>query len=316
MVTTADLTWLRASIRRLKKEKNILLLAHYYQRPEIQDLADYVGDSLGLAQYAASVKAEIIAFAGVHFMAETAKILNPHAKVLVPDLEAGCSLAESCLPFEFTNFINAHPDHVVVTYINCSAEIKALSDIICTSANAEKIIHSIPKDKRIIFAPDVNLGRYLVQKTGRDMVLWNGACVVHEAFAIEKLLALHMKFPHAKILAHPESEMHVLRVAHYVGSTTSIIDFIKNNNSTEFIVATEAGILRAIHKEAGHKTIIPAPIKEDNTCACSECSYMKKNTLDNLYSCLLNEAPIIEIDESLRVKALAPITRMLKLSRN
>lgn len=316
MVTTADPTRLTENIRRLKKEKNILLLAHYYQRPEIQDLADYVGDSLGLAQYAASVKAEIIAFAGVHFMAEMAKILNPRAKVILPDLEAGCSLAESCLPIEFRNFIDAHPDHIVVTYINCSAEIKALSDIICTSANAEKIINSIPLNKQIIFAPDVNLGRYLVQKTGREMVLWNGACVVHEAFAIEKLLALHMKFPHAKILAHPESEMHVLRVAHYVGSTTGIIDFIKNNNATEFIVATEAGILRAIHKEAGNKTIIPAPIKEDNTCACSECSYMKQNTLDNLYSCLLNESPIIEIDESLRAKALEPINRMLKLSKN
>jgi quinolinate synthase len=307
---------LTSGIRRLKKEKNILLLAHYYQIPEIQDLADYVGDSLGLSQYAASVQATMIAFAGVHFMAETAKILNPEATVLIPDFEAGCSLADSCPPTDFRAFIDSHPEHVVVTYINCSSEIKAMSDIICTSSNAEKIINSIPLHKKIIFAPDKNLGRYLITKTGRQLVLWDGSCIVHEAFAIDKLLSLHAQFPEAKIVAHPESELHLIKVAHYTGSTTGMIDYIKKDAGKEFIVATEAGILHAIKKEAGGKIIIPAPVREDNTCACSECAYMKKNTLEKLYSCMLHGHPEIEIDEALRMKALDPIHRMLEISKN
>jgi quinolinate synthase len=307
---------LREEIRRVKREKNIVLLAHYYQQPEIQDLADYVGDSLGLSQCAASVNAETIVFAGVHFMAQTAKILNPAAKVLLPDLEAGCSLADSCQPADFAEFLKTYPEHRVITYINCSAEIKAMSDIICTSSNAEKIVRTIPADEPIIFAPDKNLGRYLIKKTGRDMVLWDGACIVHEAFAIDKLLKLHEQFPDAKIVAHPESEMHLLQVAHYVGSTTGMINYVKKNNDDKFIVATEAGILHAMQKEVPQKTLIPAPSHEDNTCACSECFYMKKNTLAKLLSCMVNETPMIEVEESLRLKALLPIQRMLEISKN
>src|SRR5687768_10494414 len=250
---TSDKEKLQQEIRRVKREKNIVLLAHYYQQPEIQDLADYVGDSLGLSQCAASVKAETIVFAGVHFMAQTAKILNPEAKVLLPDLEAGCSLADSCQPADFEPFIRAHPGHKVITYINCSAEIKALSDIICTSSNAEKIVRSIPAEEPIIFAPDKNLGRYLIRKTGRDMVLWDGACVVHEAFSIEKLLRLHQEFPDARIVAHPESETHLLQVAHYVGSTTGMINYVKKHDSQKYIIATEAGILHAMQKEVPDK---------------------------------------------------------------
>lgn len=315
-IQASDPQKLQEEIRRVKREKNIILLAHYYQQPEIQDLADYVGDSLGLSQCAASVKAETIVFAGVHFMAQVAKILNPTAKVLLPDLEAGCSLAESCEPADFEKFLKAHPDHKVITYINCSAEIKAMSDIICTSSNAEKIIRSIPEDQPIIFAPDKNLGRYLIKKTGRDMVLWDGACIVHEAFAIDKLLKLHGEFPDARIVAHPESEMHLLQVAHYVGSTTGMINYVKKEDNDRFIVATEAGILHAMQKEVPHKTLIPAPSHEDNTCACSECFYMKKNTLPKLLSCMVNETPVIEIEESLRLKALRPIERMLEISKN
>lgn len=307
---------LQEEIRRVKREKKIVLLAHYYQQSEIQDLADYVGDSLGLSQCAASVHAETIVFAGVHFMAQTAKILNPKAKVLLPDLEAGCSLAESCEPAAFAEFLQAHPGHRVITYINCSAEIKAMSDIICTSSNAEKIVRTIPLDEPIIFAPDKNLGKYLMKKTGRDMVLWDGACIVHEAFAIDKLLKLHKEFPEAKIVAHPESQMHLLQVAHYVGSTTGMINYVKNNNDEKFIIATEAGILHAMQKEVPQKTLIPAPSHEDNTCACSECGFMKKNTLAKLLSCMINEYPVIEVEESLRLKALRPIQRMLEISKN
>jgi quinolinate synthase len=315
-VQALDKEIIQDEIRRVKREKNIVLLAHYYQQPEIQDLADYVGDSLGLSQCAASVNAETIVFAGVHFMAQVAKILNPKAKVLLPDLAAGCSLAESCEPSDFAAFLKDHPGHRVVTYINCSAEIKAMSDIICTSSNAEKIIRSIPEDEPIIFAPDKNLGRYLIKKTGRDMVLWDGACIVHEAFAIDKILKLHKQFPEAKIVAHPESEMHLLQIAHYVGSTTGMINYVKNTDNEQFIVATEAGIIHAMQKEVPHKTIIPAPSHEDNTCACSECFYMKMNTLPKLLSCMVNETPVIEIEESLRLKALLPIERMLEISKN
>lgn len=315
-IEVPDKLALQEEIRRVKREKNIVLLAHYYQLPEIQDLADYVGDSLGLSQRAASVKAETIVFAGVHFMAQTAKILNPEAKVLLPDLAAGCSLADSCQPADFEKFLQAYPGHRVITYINCSAEIKAMSDIICTSSNAEKIVRAVPEDEPIIFAPDKNLGKYLIKKTGRDMVLWDGACVVHEAFSIDKLLELHRQFPEARIVAHPESESHLLKVAHYVGSTTGMINYVKQAPHAQFIVATEAGILHAMQREVPGKTLIPAPSHEDNTCACSECAFMKMNTLPKLLACMVNETPVIEVEESLRLKALLPIQRMLEISRN
>lgn len=303
-------------INRMRKEKNAVILAHYYQVPEIQDIADYVGDSLGLSQQASKTSADIIVFAGVHFMGETAKILCPEKKVVIPDLKAGCSLAESAQPEAFRKFREQHPDHVVVTYINCSAEIKALSDIICTSANAEKIINSIPKDKPVIFAPDKNLGRYLIKKTGRDMLLWEGACIVHEAFAIDKLLALHAQHPNAKIVAHPESEEHILKVAHYIGSTTGMINFVKNDPNNEFIIATEAGILHKMSKEVPRKSLIPAPSHEDNTCACSECPYMRLNTMEKLYLCLKYEKPEIHVPEHIRLKALVAVQRMLDISAN
>lgn len=305
---------IKAEITRIKKEKNVVLLAHYYQRPEIQDLADYVGDSLGLSQQAAKTDADIIAFAGVHFMAETAKILNPTKKVILPDLKAGCSLAESARPDLFKKFIDAHPGHIVITYINCSAEIKAMSDIICTSANAEKIVNAVPVDQPIIFAPDKNLGRHVMKKTGRDMVLWDGACIVHEAFAIDKLLELHKQHPNAKIVAHPESEDHLLKVAHFIGSTTGMINFVKKDAANEFIIATEAGILHQMVKEVPGKSLIPAPSHEDNTCACSECGFMKMNTLEKLYLSLKYEKPEVDVPEAIRKRALVPIQRMLEIS--
>ncbi|MDI1354496.1 MAG: quinolinate synthase NadA [bacterium] len=301
-------------ISQLKKEKNAVILAHYYQEPEIQDVADFVGDSLGLSQQAASTSADIIVFAGVHFMAETAKILNPDKIVLLPDLNAGCSLADSCSREEFKAFIDKHPGHVVVTYINCSAEIKALSDIVCTSSNAVQIINSIPADKSIIFAPDRNLGKYLMKTTGRDLLLWDGACEVHEAFSLEKIEQLQHSHPHAKLVAHPESDARLLARAHFIGSTTAMIQYIKNNSAREFIVATEAGILHQLRTDAPGKLVIPAPSFEANACACSECRYMKLNTLQKLYLCLKNESPEILITEPLRVKALSPIQRMLDLS--
>jgi len=303
-------------INRLKKQKNAVILAHYYQRPEIQDIADYVGDSLGLSQQAAKTSADLIVFAGVHFMGETAKILNPTKKVVLPDLKAGCSLAESAPPDLFKKFLDQHPGHIVITYINCSAEIKAMSDIICTSANAEKIVNSVPKNQPIIFAPDKNLGRYLINKTGRDMVLWEGACIVHEAFAIDKLLELHKQHPKAKIVAHPESETHLLKVAHYIGSTTGMINFVKRDEGNEFIIATEAGILHQMSKEVPHKSLIPAPSHEDNTCACSECAFMRLNTMEKLYLCLKYELPEIKVPEKIQMKALVPIQRMLEISKN
>lgn len=303
-----------SEINRLRKEKNAVILAHYYQFPEIQDIADFVGDSLGLAQQAAETDADIIVFAGVHFMAETAKVLSPEKKVLLPDLKAGCSLADSCTPEEFGAFVKQHPDHVVVTYVNCSAEIKALSDIVCTSSNAVKIINSIPKDQPIIFAPDINLGKYLIKETGRDMLLWSGACMVHEAFSIDKLLAAHKEHPNAKIIAHPESESHILKVATFIGSTAKLIDYVKNDPAEEFIVATEAGILHQMSKEIPHKKIIAAPAYEENKCACSECGYMKMNTMQKLYLCMKYEQPEIILPEDIRIKALRPIQRMLELS--
>jgi quinolinate synthase len=305
---------LQEKIQELKKKKNAVILAHYYQEPGVQEVADFVGDSLGLSQQAAKTEADIIVFAGVHFMAETAKILNPTKKVLLPDINAGCSLAESCPPAEFKKFLKEHPGHAVVSYINCSAEIKALSDIICTSSNALQVINSIPEDKPIIFAPDKNLGAYLVKKTGRDLVFWNGACEVHEAFSLAKLLKLTKLYPEAKLLAHPESDALVLEVADFTGSTAAMLEYVKESNAAQFIIATEAGILHQMKKAAPGKMFIPAPVMANNTCACSECPYMKMSTLEKLYDCLKAESPEISLDETLRRKALTPITEMLKLS--
>ncbi|MEB2780741.1 quinolinate synthase NadA [Algoriphagus sp. C2-6-M1] len=298
----------------LKKEKNAVILAHYYQRPEIQELADYVGDSLGLSQKAKEINAEIIVFAGVHFMAETAKILNPIKKVVLPDLNAGCSLADSCPPGKFADFISSYPDHTVITYINCSAEIKAMSDLVCTSSNALKIVNSVPAGRPIIFAPDKNLGKYVIKQTGREMILWDGSCIVHEAFCIDKLLDLYQKNPGAVIIAHPESEEHILKTAAYIGSTAGMINYVKDHPDSKFIVATEVGILHEMRKKVPVSILIPAPIKDDNTCACSECAFMKVNTLQKLYDCLLHESPEIKISEDIRKKALVPIERMLELS--
>jgi quinolinate synthase len=301
-----------AEINRLKKEKNAVILAHYYQEPEIQELADYLGDSLFLAQAAEKVAADIIVFAGVHFMAETAKIINPNKKVLLPDLKAGCSLADSCPPDEFKKFISKHPGAHVVTYINCSAEIKALSTIVCTSSNALRIIESIPENENIIFAPDRNLGLYLIKETGRDMILWDGSCIVHEAFSFDRIVALAKEHPKAKFIAHPESESQVLDIAHYVGSTSGLLKYVQEDEATSFIVATEAGILYEMQKRCPEKIFIPAPI-EDETCACSECAFMKLNTLKKLFLCLEHEQPEVILSQELIDKAKLPITRMLTL---
>ena len=301
-------------INQLKKEKNAIILAHYYQEPAIQDIADFVGDSLGLSIQAAQTSADIIVFAGVYFMAETAKILNPTKKVLLPDLDAGCSLADSCPPEAFRAFRNQYPNHIAITYVNCSAEVKAQSDIICTSSNAKKIIESLPTDKGILFAPDKNLGNYLIKETGRNMILWPGACTVHEAFSIDKLIVLFEKYPKAKIVAHPESEEQLLLMSHHIGSTSCMINYIKNSMDDEFIIATEAGILHQIKKEVPNKILIPAPVKQFTTCACSECPYMRMNTLEKLYLCLKNETPEISVPENIRRKALLPLERMLSLS--
>jgi quinolinate synthase len=306
---------LKEQILRLKKEKNAVILAHYYQQPEIQEVADYVGDSLGLSQEAEKVNADIIVFAGVHFMAETAKLLNPNKKVLLPDLNAGCSLADSCPPDIFKKFIEAHPKHIVITYVNCSAEIKALSHLVCTSSNAEKIVNSVPENIPIIFAPDKNLGNYINKKTGRKMLLWDGSCVVHEAFSLDKLIALHKEHPNAAIIAHPESETHILETASYIGSTSGMIDYVQKSPKTEFIVATEAGILYKMQEAVPNKVLIPAPAMEDNTCACSECAYMKLNTLRKLYDCLANETPEVTVPKAVAEKAIVPIQRMLELSK-
>ncbi len=302
-------------INRLRKEKNAVILAHYYQVPEIQDIADFVGDSLGLAQQAAKTKADVILFAGVHFMAETAKILNPDKKVLLPDLLAGCSLAESAPKDKFEAFKKQHPNHVVVSYVNTSAEIKALTDIVCTSSNAEKIINSIPKDKEIIFAPDRNLGAYLIKKTGRDMLLWDGACEVHEEFSLEKIKALQKEYPNAKLIAHPESRDYILDIADFIGSTSGLLKYVQNSDATEFIVATESGILHKMAKIAPDKTLIPAPpMDDDNSCACTECPYMKRNTLEKIYLALKYEKPEVTVEKELAKKALVSIERMLELS--
>lgn len=299
-------------IERLKKEKNAIILAHYYQEPDIQDVADFIGDSLGLAQKAEKTEADIIVFAGVHFMAETAKILNPRKKVLLPDLKAGCSLADSAPPDLFRKFKEQHPNHIVISYINCSAGIKALSDIICTSSNAEKIVESVPPDQPIIFAPDKNLGAYLVKKTGRDMVLWNGACMVHEIFSLEKITRLKIRHPKAKLIAHPECEEPILRIADFIGSTTGLLKYTQKDDSQEYIVATETGILHQMQKASPQKTFIPAP--PDNSCACNDCPHMKLNTLEKLYLCMEYESPEITMEEELRKAAQKPIDRMLEIS--
>ena len=301
-----------AEIERLKKEKNAIVLAHYYQEPDIQDVADYIGDSLGLAQKAESTSADMIVFAGVHFMAETAKILNPHKKVVLPDLKAGCSLADSAPADLFQKFKDQYPDHVVITYINCSAGMKALSDVICTSSNAEAIINSYPPEQKIIFAPDKNLGAYLIKKTGRPMVLWNGACIVHEIFSREKITKLKVANPGAKVIAHPECEEPVLDLADFIGSTSSLLKYTLNNPSTEFIVATESGIIHQMQIQSPFKTFIPAP--PDNMCACNDCPYMKLNTLEKLYLCMEYEEPQIIMDEHLMKAAKRPIERMLEIS--
>jgi len=303
---------LSQAILELKKEKNAVLLAHYYQDPAIQDLADYLGDSLYLAQQAAKVKEDIIVFAGVHFMAETAKIINPSKKVLLPDLKAGCSLADSCPPSDFASFKALYPNAIVVTYINCSAEIKALSDIVCTSSNAKKVIESIPENQEIIFAPDKNLGRFLIKETGRKMILWEGSCIVHEAFSFDKIITLIQKYPNAKFIAHPESESPILEIAHYVGSTSGLLQFVQTDTATNYIVATEAGILHEMQKKCPQKTFIPAPV-DDDTCACSECAFMKLNTLEKLYNCLRFEQPEIQLAPELIEKAKMPILKMLEL---
>ncbi len=299
-------------IEKLKKEKNAIILAHYYQDADIQDVADYIGDSLGLSQEAAKTDADIIVFAGVHFMAETAKILCPTKKVLLPDLKAGCSLAESCPADKFSEFKAKHPDHLVISYINCSADIKALTDIICTSSNAEKIVESLPKDQKIIFAPDKNLGAYIRKKTGRDMVLWDGSCMVHIIFSMEKIVKLKAEHPQAKFIAHPECEEDLLAIADYIGSTTALLNYTIDSEATEFIVATESGILHQMQKYSPTKTFIPAP--PNNACACNDCSYMKLNTLEKLYNCLKHEQPEITLAEDLIEKARIPIVRMLDIS--
>ena len=299
-------------IGNLKREKKALLLAHYYQEAAIQDVADYVGDSLGLSRQAAETDAEIIVFAGVHFMAETAKILSPGKKVLLPDLNAGCSLADACPADDFAAFKADHPDHIVISYINCSAATKAQSDIICTSSNAEHIVRQIPDEKSIIFAPDKNLGAYLIKKTGRDMVLWNGVCIVHQTFSEQKLVRLKTRYPDAPVLAHPECDESVLNHADFIGSTSGIRRYASESPLKTFIIATEEGILHQMRKDSPDKSFISAPVEEG--CSCSQCPHMRLNTLEKLYLCLIHEQPEILLDEELRKAALLPIERMMEMS--
>ncbi len=302
-----------SAINDLKKELNAVILAHYYQNNDIQDIADYLGDSLGLSQQAAKTDADVIVFAGVNFMAETAKILNPHKLVLLPDLDAGCSLADSCPPDEFAKFKALYPDHWVISYINCTAEIKAMSDIICTSSNAVKIVNQIPQDQPIIFAPDRNLGRYVMEQTGRKMVLWEGSCIVHETFSERKMIDLKMANPEAEIIAHPECEEPVLRHASFIGSTTALLKYTQQSNHQAFIVATEPGIIHQMEKMSPHKLFIPAPAIKEN-CACNECPYMRLNTLEKLYLCMKNKSPELTLPEKTRQAALIPMQRMLAMS--
>ena len=299
-------------IKKLKKEKNAVILAHYYQEPDIQDIADYIGDSLGLSQQAAKTDADVIVFAGVHFMAETAKILSPTKKVLLPDIKAGCSLADSCPPHLFKKFREKYPDHLVITYVNCTAELKAMSDIVCTSSNAVGIVESLPKEQKIIFGPDKNLGAYVAKKTGRDLVLWNGACMVHEIFSREKITKMKERHPGVKLLAHPECEDAILQMADYIGSTTGILNFATKSSDQEFIVATEAGILHQMQKDNPQKKFFPAP--PESNCACNDCPHMKRNTLEKLYLCLKNGLPEIFVPQDIIEKAVLPIERMLEIS--
>ncbi len=302
----------RTEIERLKKELNALILAHYYQESEIQDIADVIGDSLELSRRAAATDAQVIVFAGVHFMAETAKILNPGKQVLLPDLQAGCSLAEGCPAPQFKAWRARYPDAVAITYINCSAEVKAASDIICTSSNAERIIRQIPAEKQILFAPDRNLGRYLVKKTGRPMVLWEGSCIVHETFSLRKLAQLRLEHPEAEVIAHPECEEPLLERANFVGSTSALLKYVQSSARREFIVATESGILHQMEKAAPEKTFLAAP--PEANCSCNECPYMKLNTMEKLFACMQNRAPEIVLPPSILEKALLPIQRMLAMS--
>ncbi len=301
-----------SAIEDLKRELNAVILAHYYQEPDIQDIADYIGDSLGLSQQAASTDADVIVFAGVHFMAETAKILNPNKLVLLPDLDAGCSLADSCPPQEFAAFKARYPNHLVISYINCSAAIKAMSDIICTSSNSVKIVNQIPANQPIIFAPDKNLGRYVMEETDRDLVFWQGSCIVHETFSEKKIVQLKVEHPEAKIIAHPECEPTVLRHADYIGSTTALLKYSQQSSAAEFIVATEPGIIHQMEKDAPQKQFIPAPAT--NNCACNECPHMRLNTLEKLYLAMKNRQPEITLPEDIRLAALKPIQRMLEMS--
>ncbi|PSN19338.1 quinolinate synthase [filamentous cyanobacterium CCP5] len=301
------------AIQGLKQDLNAVILAHYYQDPDIQDIADYIGDSLGLSQQAAATEAEVIVFAGVHFMAETAKILNPHKQVLLPDLNAGCSLADSCPPEAFARFKAAHPDHLVVSYINCTAEIKAMSDIICTSSNAVRIVQQIPEDQPIIFAPDRNLGRYVIEQTGRDLLLWEGSCIVHETFSEKKLVQLQMDYPEAEIIAHPECETPVLNHAAYIGSTTALLKYAEQSDRAQFIVVTEPGIIHQMQKRMPHKQFIPAP-PTSGTCACNECPHMRLNTLEKLYLAMEHRQPEIILPAETATAALKPIQRMLEMS--
>ncbi len=301
-----------SEISRLKKEKNAVILAHYYQEPDIQDVADFIGDSLGLSQQAAKTDADVIVFAGVHFMAETAKILSPSKKVLLPDLKAGCSLSDSCPPKLFAKFKEKYPDHLVITYVNCTAELKAMSDIVCTSSNAVQIVDSLPKNQKIIFGPDKNLGAWVAKKTGRKLVLWNGACMVHEIFSQQRILKLKNRHPDAKFIAHPECEEAILKMADYIGSTTGLLKYTINNAAKEFIVATESGILHQMEKASPDKNFIPAP--PDNSCACNDCPHMKRNTLEKLYLCIKNGLPEVTVPADIIKRAQLPIERMLDIS--
>lgn len=305
---------LKEKILELKQKKNAIILAHYYQTPDIQDIADFLGDSLQLARAAENVQADIILFAGVHFMAETAKLLNPEKKVLIPDLDAGCSLSDSCPPELFEQFKNSLPDHKVISYINCSAEIKALSDVICTSSNAIAIVNSFPPEQPLIFAPDKNLGAYINKHTGRNMVLWNGSCMVHEIFSLEKIIKLKNEHREAKIIAHPECEAELLKIADFIGSTTQLLKFTQSDSANKFIVVTESGILHQMILNSPSKTFIPAP--PNNSCACNDCPHMKKNTLEKIYFAILNEEPAINLSEYLMDNALQPLKTMLDISKS
>tara|TARA_Y100000758_G_scaffold170012_1_gene120850 strand:+ start:21 stop:944 length:924 start_codon:yes stop_codon:yes gene_type:complete len=301
-----------SKLESLKKERNAVILAHYYQDPDIQDVADFVGDSLALAKYAVKTGADVILFCGVHFMCETAKILNPDKRVILPDMDAGCSLADSAPPQRFKAWVDSHPDHTVITYINCSARVKAASDIICTSSNAEKIINSLPEDKKIIFAPDKYLGAFLQKKTGRDLLLWDGSCQVHEIFSERELIRLKTRNPDALVLAHPECDENILRHSDHIGSTTSIIKFASESNLEKFIIATEPGVIHQMEKESPNKTFIPLPTNDG--CACNECPHMRLNTIEKMVTALETMSPEIILSEDYRLKALAPLEKMLALS--